>query len=159
MDRRPDDVARIRTAQPSDRDAIASIAAATDLFPVAMLDSMIAGYLEGTSRDIWLVADVGNETHGFAFCEPERMTEGTWNLLAIGVRPERQRCGIGAALTKSLEQILREARARVLIVETIGTPAYARAQAFYEREGYVVEARIREFWDVGCDKLVFWKHL
>ena len=149
----------IRPAVRSDCDVIASIADATELFPGETLGEMIAGYLAETSGDIWLVAAANEEVVGFAFCEPERLTNGTWNMLAIGVRPEVQSRGVGAALTRHLEGVLRDAGHRILIVETIGTAEYARTQAFYLANGYVEEARIREFWDVGADKLVFWKHL
>ncbi|MEO1249198.1 MAG: GNAT family N-acetyltransferase, partial [Pseudomonadota bacterium] len=30
---------------------------------------------------------------------------------------------------------------------------------FYRRCGYVEEARIRDFWSAGDDKIVFWKAL
>jgi hypothetical protein len=36
---------------------------------------------------------------------------------------------------------------------------FARTRAFYLREGYAQEARIREFYAVGEDKIVFRKAL
>lgn len=149
----------IRPAVRTDHDALARIAEATGLFPREMLGGMIAGYLEGTSEDVWLVAETRGVVIGFVFCEPERLTSGTWNMLAIGVEPTAQGRGVGAALTHQLEGMLRDAGHRVLIVETVGTPEYARTQGFYLSNGYVEEARIREFWDADADKLVFWKRL
>ncbi|MEO1366573.1 MAG: N-acetyltransferase, partial [Acidobacteriota bacterium] len=75
---------QIRPARPSDLPSIGSIATETELFPAEMLDGMIAGYLDGSARDLWLVLERGGEVVGFSFCEPERLTVGTWNLLAIG---------------------------------------------------------------------------
>lgn len=143
----------------SDLSAIAAIADATELFPGEMLEGMIAGYFDGSGSDIWLTAEIGGQPVGFAFCEPERLTNGTWNLLAIGVSPDRQSQGIGAAVMRHLEDLLRDAGHRILIVETIGNADYARTHSFYLANGYVDEARIRAFWDEGADKLVFWKHL
>ena len=151
--------ALIRPTDVSDLKAIAAIADATNLFPGDMLGGMIAGYLDRSNDDIWLTAEIDGEPVGFGFCEPERLTTGTWNLLAIGVLPDRQSRGIGAALIAHLENALRLAGHRILIVETIGTQEFARTHAFYLANGYVEEARLREFWDAGTDKLVFWKHL
>ncbi|MEM7049044.1 MAG: N-acetyltransferase [Acidobacteriota bacterium] len=149
----------IRPADAQDIPQIKIIAEATELFPSEMLEPMMAGYLEGSKADLWFVTELAREVAGFGFCEPERMTSGTWNLLAIGVSPQRQSGGIGAAMLAYLEDRLRQRQARVLLVETMGTPELARTRAFYRRNGYVEEARIRDFYEAGGDKVVFWKHL
>ena len=130
-----------------------------ELFPPEMLDDMIAGYLEDSTGDIWFVAVADGQVVGFGYCEPERMTSGTWNLLAIGVLASHRGCSIGGAMMRYLEDRLRTCGERVLLVETMGTPAYARTRAFYRSNGYAEEARIREFYEPGGDKIVFWKHL
>jgi GNAT superfamily N-acetyltransferase len=148
----------IRPACQEDIDAIASIAGATGLFPPEMLGDMIAGYLDGAKADIWLTAIIGDQPVGFGFCEPERMTSGTWNLLAIGVMPDRQSHGVGARLLRHLETQLAQAGHRLLLVETIDAPEFSRTRTFYLANGFVEEARIRDFYEAGADKLVFWKH-
>jgi ribosomal protein S18 acetylase RimI-like enzyme len=157
----------IRPAEKKDIPYIKAIASATELFPAEMLDEMIAGYLDGSKRDFWFVSgDVRGDDGpldsvvSFGFCEPERMTEGTWNLLAIGVNPDHQGRGIGAAMMAYLEKRLTEIElARILLVETIGIPEYDRTRAFYKKNGFIEEARIREFYEAGADKIVYWKHL
>jgi ribosomal protein S18 acetylase RimI-like enzyme len=149
----------IRPTFVADTDVIGAIAAATGLFPPEMLGDMIAGYLDRTKPDIWLTATIGKQPVGFGFCEPERMTSGTWNLLAIGVLPEHQSRGVGAALLRHLESQLAEGGNRVLLVETIDAPEFVRTRLFYLANGFDEEARIREFYEAGADKLVFWKHL
>ena len=149
----------IRPAQRSDIPAIKSVVKDAELFPPEMLDDMIAGYLEVKTRGIWFVAVADGHIVGFGYCEPERMTSGTWNLLAIGLLARYRGRGIGGAMMRYLENRLRTGGGRVLIVETMGTPAYARTRAFYTANGYAEEARIREFYEPGGDKIVFWKHL
>ena len=149
----------IRPAEKADIPAIKTIADATELFPSEMLEGMIAGYFERTKRDLWFVCEDDGAVASFGFCEPERMTEGTWNLLAIGVEPARQGSGIGSAMMRYLEEHLRQQGARVLLVETMGTPEFEQTRAFYHRNDYVEEARIREFYEAGADKVIFWKHL
>ncbi|MBV9077460.1 MAG: GNAT family N-acetyltransferase [Methylobacteriaceae bacterium] len=149
----------LRPSEADDRDALAAIAEATELFPGALLPDMIAGYLDGSRPDIWITAASSHGPLAFAFCEPERMTNGTWNLLAIAVLPERQGDGIGAALVRHLESTLRERGQRILLVETLGSPAFARTRAFYLANDFTEEARIRDFYEAGGDKVVFWKRL
>lgn len=129
------------------------------MFPPEMLDEMIAGYLNNTGKDIWFVGELDDRVVTFGFCEPERMTDGTWNLLAIGVDPALQGQGHGAEMMTYLERQLSKASQRVLIVETMGTPEFAKTREFYRKSGYTEEARIREFYEAGADKVVFWKHL
>ncbi len=150
---------KIRPARLSDIPAIESVAEDAALFPAEMLDGMIAGYLQKTTRDIWFVSEQEDRVVGFGFCEPERMTSGTWNLLAIGILAKYRGRGIGGTMMRHLEDRLRSEGARVLIVETMGTPAFGRTRAFYQANGYTEEARIREFYEPGGDKVIFWKHL
>ena len=148
----------IRTAEARDVGAIGHLAETTDLFPAEMLADMIAAYLDGSKADIWFVAEKG-DVLGFGFCEPERMADGAWNLLAIGVEPDRQGQGIGAAMLDHLETALRAVNARILIVETLGTDEYQPTREFYLKNGFDEEARIRDFYERGGDKVVFWKRI
>ncbi len=149
----------IRPARRSDLPAIRSVVVDAEMFPPEMLDDMIAGYLDRTARDIWFVPVADGRVVGFGYAEPERMTSGTWNLLAIAILARYRGRGIGGAMMRYLEDRLRTAGERVLIVETMGTPAFRRTRAFYRANGYAEEARIREFYEPGGDKVVFWKHL
>ncbi len=47
----------------------------------------------------------------------------------------------------------------MLLIETSGVPDFAGQRAFYARLGYDEEARIREFYAPGDDKIVYWKLL
>ena len=151
--------APVRPAETQDIPHIKTIADAAELFPSDMVDGMMAGYLNGSTQDVWFVGLQENQAVAFGFCEPERMTEGTWNLLAIGVLPQHQGAGLGKAMMAYLEDRLAKQGERVLLVETMGTPEFERTRAFYKKTGYTEEARIREFYEAGADKIVFWKHL
>lgn len=152
-------ILNIRPATKQDIPTIETIAEQTDLFPPDMLEDMMDGYLSQTSTDIWFVGELDQGVIAFGFCEPERMTDGTWNLLAIGVLPEHQGQGHGAEIMRYLESRLQGEGQRVLLVETMGTPELALTREFYLKNGYTEEARIREFYEAGADKVVYWKHL
>ncbi len=110
------------------------------------------------SQDIWLT-DYEDEVLAMAYVAPERMTEGTWNLYLIVVHPHHQNQGRGKALLRYIEQMLRDQGERVLLVETSGTEDFEHVRGFYRKSGYEEEARIREFYAAGIDKIVFRKML
>jgi ribosomal protein S18 acetylase RimI-like enzyme len=105
------------------------------------------------------LTDYDNEPVGIAYIAPERMTEGTWNLYLIAVHPDRQKQGRGKALLGYVEQMLMERGERILLVETAGTDDFEYVREFYRQNGYEQEARIREFYAAGIDKIVFRKAL
>jgi ribosomal protein S18 acetylase RimI-like enzyme len=143
----------------NDLSAVSSIVDNTGLFPSEMLADMAEPFLSETEPHIWLTACEVDDVLGFAYCEPERMTDGTYNLLAIAVDPERQSGGIGQLIVTAVEQAVCDLGARVLLVETSSLPEYERTRSFYDQLGYGREAVIREFYAEGEDKIVFWKHL
>jgi GNAT superfamily N-acetyltransferase len=92
------------------KDAQALIAA-VDLFPPDLVAEMAAPALSGASADLWWIADGGK---ALAYAVPERMTEGTWNLLLLAVDPAVQGQGLGRALVAAVETKLRKMNARLL---------------------------------------------
>lgn len=149
----------IRPVRSADLPALRGIIDASDLFPGELLDGMLADHLAGEPIEgFWLTLE-DQTPQALAYCEPERMTEGTWNVLLIAVNPARQGQGLGGALLGHVEQRLAGQGARVLLVETSGAPDFERTRAFYDKHGYDEEARIRDFYAAGEDKVVFWKDL
>jgi len=156
----PRQAASIRPVVPGDVPALKALIDAAGLFPSNMLDDMLAPYFE-QERDgpqVWLTGDEGGPV-AVAYYAPERMTEGTWNLYLIAVHPERQGRGRGSALLRHVEAALAARGERVLLVETSGLPAFEQARAFYRGNGYGEEARIRDFYQAGEDKVIFRKAL
>ncbi len=152
--------ATIRPTLPEDVPALKALIDALGLFPGDMLDDMMADYFSHSeSNHFWLTdhGDIGPV--GVAYYAPERLTDGTWNLYLIAIQSDRQGQGRGKAMMRYVEQTLRERGERLLLVETSGLPSYEYQRAFYRRCGYTEEARIRDFYQAGEDKVVFWKTL
>ena len=132
----------------------------TGLFPSEMLPDLLAPLFSGGAcSDVWLTCESEGEAIGFCYASPEELAEGTWNMLAIAVHPAAQNNGFGEALVAELEARLRKIGGRILIADTSGTPEYGKTREFYRKNGYSEEARIRDFWGPGDDKVVFWKSL
>jgi len=153
----------IRPTTPEDTAAIIALAIDSGLFPPDATEEVagvLAAYFGGNlgTDHVWLTDD-DNGPVGVAYYAPERMTEGTWNLYMIAVRPDRQRQGRGAALLHHVEHALIARNARLLLVETSGLASFERTRVFYHKCGYEVEARIREFYKAGEDKVIFRKLL
>jgi ribosomal protein S18 acetylase RimI-like enzyme len=151
----------IRPTTPADTNALMALAAASGLFEpsqTAELAEMLGQHFAGDSPDFWLT-DEDQEPVGVAYVAPERMTEGTWNLYLIAVHPDRQRQGRGKKLLEYVEQLLIDRGERVLLVETAGTEDFEYVRAFYRKSGYTEEARIRDFYMAGVDKVIYLKFL
>ena len=150
----------IRPVEARDLPALKIILGTIELFPPEMLADMISDFLTNPETTaIWFAAEQNAELLGLAYCDQEMLTEGTFNLYAIGVRADIQSRGIGAQMMQYLEAYLKERKHRILIVETSGLPTFAATRRFYEKLGYTLEARIRDFWAKGDDKVIFWKNL
>lgn len=160
----------IRLAKSEDTTALIAVAKATGLFEpeqLKELSQMLDDYFNSNSdypkeetapQRFWLADDDDKDgLVGVAYCEPERMTEQTWNLQLIAIHPDHQGQGRGAALLHYIEQTLRAQGGRILLVET--SSSLERTQAFYRKCGYEEEARIRDFYAAGYDKVVFRKAL
>lgn len=131
----------------------------TEMFPSEMLDDMATPFFDDeSSQDLWFVA-CADEVVGIAYCAPERMTDGTWNLLLIAINPNRQGQGIGKQFMDYIEQQIQNIPARILLVETSGLPEYELTRKFYPQCGYTQVACIPEYYEAGDDKVVFWKPL
>ena len=149
----------IRAVKSEDVPALKTAIAANDLFPPEMLDDMMTDYFNNPdSKDIWFTY-VQNEPVAVGYCASEKMTEGTWNLYLIAVHPQHQGQGYGTSMMNYIEQLLAARGERILLVETSGLDSFAKTRAFYRRCGYEEEARIREFYQAGEDKIVFRKSL
>ena len=150
------DLYQTRPARDTDIPFLAAIAEDT-LFPGEMMGEMIAPFLAGEGDDIWRVVLRGEMPVGFAFAQPEPMTDRTWNLRAIATAPDQHGSGAGTALLAAVESALGEAL--LLIIDTTQTPEQDRARRFYVARGYAHVATIPAFFGPGEDKVTFVKTL
>ncbi len=130
------------------------------LFPSDLLDEMIADYFANkATTDIWFTTELDGKPVSIGFCAPEKLTNGTYNLYAIAVDKGLQGKGIGQAMMHYIENYLRELKGRILIVDTSSGADFELTRQFYLKCNYTLEATLRDFWDEGDDKVVFWKKI
>ncbi|NOD65822.1 GNAT family N-acetyltransferase [Ruegeria sp. HKCCD6109] len=149
----------IKATSTDDIAGLQAVLDGTELFPSEMLAEMLAPYLRGETEAFWLTCHRNGEAVGLCYTVPEDLADGAWNMLALAVRPDLQGKRLGAALVRAAEQRLKDKGQRILIVDTSGTDGFALTRQFYAQNGYEEEARIRDFWAEGDDKVIFRKAL
>jgi ribosomal protein S18 acetylase RimI-like enzyme len=153
--------AKIRKVSPNDVLEIKKVIDSTQLFPSELLDEMIQPYFTNpNSNEIWLTSvDEHHKPIAVAYCAPEKLTVGTFNLYLIAVRVDYQNKGVGKEIMIYLENFLKQQNERVLIVETSSLEEFDKTRRFYDKCNYIRQAVIKDFYQDGEDKIIFWKKL
>lgn len=109
-------------------------------------------------NEVLLVADIGTDNIGcgFAWCLPQGGFGRSMYLRLIGVRQDRARAGIGAALLKGAEEAaLKVGHELFLLVSDFNLDA----QRFYQRQGYTQIGAIPGYVLPDVTELLYWKQL
>lgn len=151
--------------RPEEFDALVAIAAGTGMFK--KLEIKVLGELLRDWRDS--LADEGHlcctlreadgTPVGFVYHAPTVMTKGTWHLYWLVVDKGAQGRGLGRKMVRQAEADARKKGAHHLLAETSGTARYAPTRSFYEKVGYSLEARVRDFYAPGDDQVIYRKDL
>ena len=150
--------ARIRALTSVDLPAVQDIISACGLFRSALDNDNVGGIGNRKNRTKWLACDIDGPV-AVACYAPESMANGTWNLHLIAVHPDHQGSGLGASLVEHVEQKLLSSGERILVAEVSGFDQFRRSRNFFRKNGYHEEARLREYYQVGEDKIIFRKTL
>lgn len=160
---------KIRPAETKDRGRIHEILVATARFSneeVGWAMDLVDQGVETGERGEYLVSVVEEPdsgprraVQGFVCYGPTPKTEGVYDLYWIAVDPKRQGQGLGQVLLKFVENEVRRMRGRMLLIETRSRASYAPTIRFYQRSGYAEVTRIKDFYRIEDDKIVFCKRL
>jgi ribosomal protein S18 acetylase RimI-like enzyme len=157
----------IRQLEPRDRSRIDEIVVLSGKFNDVEIETALElvdeALKEGDeSGYIIVVIEYGKEhpkLHGFACYGPTPLTQGVYDLYWIVVDPAAQRKGFGRYLLEYVERDVIKRGGRMLLIETSSQETYGATIRFYEKSGYQLVARIKNFYRIGDDKLVFSKEL
>ncbi len=143
-----------------DRIEVDRILTATGMFTAAEIevaDELLDIFLHKPSQKDYQIFVASQESRvcGYVCFGPTPATEATFDLYWIAVDPELQGHGIGKKLLQFSEQECQTQGGKLLIIETSSKELYRPTQAFYLKNGYQIEARIRDFYAPGDDRLIF----
>lgn len=157
----------IRPLVSPDREAVKDIITRAGNFTSAEIDvamELIDEWLDDGEDSEYLTYVLADDeppftVHGYVCFGPASMTEGTFDLYWIAVDPSQQGRGFGSRLLTAAEEEVRARHGRLILIETASQASYAATVRFYERSSYTLAARIRDYYRLGDDKLVFEKRL
>ena len=155
---------KIRPAVQKDRDRIQAILLATDRFTaeeVRCAMELVDEWLATPEKGDYIVhvADADGVVTGYVCYGPTPLTDGVYDLYWIAVDPRYQGQGFGQELLRFVEDAVGEREGRMLLIETSSKDSYGPTLRFYERAGYDEISRIKDFYRIEDDKVVFCKRL
>jgi ribosomal protein S18 acetylase RimI-like enzyme len=155
----------IRMVEERDRETILSIAHDTEVFTaqdVECVDELLDTYLRKRDSDEYTfiaATDGDDRVIGFLCYGPTPLTDRTFDAYWLAVSRASRRQGAARALFLQMEEDLRKAGARLLVLETSGTPEYAAARRMYDSLGYTGHLAVPDFYRQGDDLLIYSKPL
>ncbi|OPZ31606.1 MAG: putative acetyltransferase [Lentisphaerae bacterium ADurb.BinA184] len=154
----------IRWSQPTDRDAILALIRDTGFFrddEIEIAREVLDDALrDGPSGDYQsYTALLAGRPVGWVCFGHTPCTIGTYDIYWIAVDRGEQGKGIGRALLQDAESRIAGLGGRISVLETSGRGLYDSTRGFYLKLGYIEEARLREFYAPGDDKVVYTKRL
>ena len=94
---------------------------------------------------------------GYVCFGPAPLTESTYDLYWIAVDKSKHRGGVGKRLLKFAEEEIARRGGKLLLVETSSQETYGGTIQFYERTGYELVGKIKDYYKPDDDKLIFAK--
>lgn len=147
----------------ADRSLIAELIVSVDHFNQVEAEcalELIDIYLNNpqqTDYRVIVAEDSGAPLHAYACWGPVPLTRGTYDLYWIATHPGSRGRGLGRALIAYIEDIITGDGGRLLVAETSAKKSYEGTIAFYRRLGFEEASHIKDFYDVGDDRLIFVK--
>jgi ribosomal protein S18 acetylase RimI-like enzyme len=154
----------IRKFVARDLDAVRDILVKSEVFSaeeITVALEVIEIYLENPKQqdyDLYTAVDDQERIVGYLCIGPAPISLGTFDLYWIAVHPDSQGKGIGRELLVFAEGLVKSRGGRLVVAETSSLPRYEKARRFYESNHYNVLARIKEYYNVGDDLIIYGKY-
>lgn len=96
---------------------------------------------------------------GYSCYGPIPCTINRWDIYWLAVSDTLRGRGIGGILLAQSEEHIRRMGGVRSYIETSSRPLYASTRSFHEKQGYVLEAVLKDYYDDGDDKCLYVKVL
>jgi GNAT superfamily N-acetyltransferase len=150
---------------PEDRKGIEEILRSTDFFYEFEVQTALEIADETISRGVeksgyyWLKISDNDGLVAFANYGKNAFSTHSWDLYWIAVHSNSRNKKLGSVLLEAVENDVREMGGKFLWIETSGRPLYASTEGFYRKNGYELQASLREFYGPGDPKQIYSKEL
>lgn len=159
------DTITIRPVERPDREPIQHILHETGVFTqeeievaIELIDTVLNNPHQ-KDYEIYSAVGEGGEVAGYFCVGPTPVTNGTYDLYWIAVKPSHHGQGVGRELLRFAENLIIPRGGRLLIAHTSSLPRYDRTHAFYLRTNFIEAARIKDYYKIGDDLVIYCKYL
>jgi GNAT superfamily N-acetyltransferase len=154
-----------RGITPEDRKGVEEILRSTKYFYEFEIQTALEIADETTSKGVeksgyfWMKIMDEDGLVAFANYGKNAFSTHSWDLYWIAVHQNSRNKKLGSVLLKAIEDDIREMGGKILWIETSGRPLYASTESFYRKNGYELQASLREFYGPGDPKQIYSKVL
>lgn len=155
----------IRGIEPHERKDVEAILRSTGYFyefeiqtALEIADETISKGME-LSGYYWMKIADEDGIVAFANYGKNAFSTHSWDLYWIAVHNNSRNKKLGSVLLKAIEDDVRKMGGKILWIETSGRPLYASTEGFYRRNGYELQASLKDFYGPGDPKQIYSKVL
>ena len=148
--------------RPTDIETVRTIVESTGMFYPYEVDIAVELVQERLNRGpasgyFFVFAEWDGQVVGYSCYGPIACTVNSYDLFWIAVRQDIQNRGIGKTLLQESEKLIAAAGGKRIYAETSSRPQYAPTRAYYERNDYILEATLKDFYAPDDGKAIYVK--
>jgi GNAT superfamily N-acetyltransferase len=151
--------------RPEDRKSIEEILRSTEYFydfeiqtALEIADETLTKGIE-TSGYYWMKIADEDGLIAFANYGKNAFSTHSWDLYWIAVHQNSRNKKLGSVLLKAIEDDIRKMGGKILWIETSGRSLYAATESFYRKNGYELQASLKDFYGPDDPKQIYSKVL
>lgn len=118
---------------------------------------MIDEYLKKEEDYLFYVFMEEEKVVGFICYGLASLSVNSYDLYWIAVSKHAQGSGIGTQLLEFMYKYIAERKGHMVIAETSSQPHYEATRKFYDKKGYLLETKLKDYYKKGDDKLFYVK--
>lgn len=107
----------------------------------------------------WMTLNDDNGIVAFANYVKNSFSVHSWDLYWIAVYHNSRHKNLGTLLLRAVEDDIRNSGGKILWLDTSGRPLYAPTENFYKKNGYTLQASLKDFYAPGDPKQIYSKIL
>lgn len=97
----------------------------------------------------------GEELVSLGYVYPEAESPRVWKISILASPEGPRQVEFGQRMVEHIVKYLGDQEQRLLLAEVAGIEKYAGIRSFYETTGFEEEARIRDYYKAGNDKVIY----